>query len=216
MSNLTQLENSLSHYKSEIIDILNSRYSDEEIKKLCIRFQNAPDESDLFQELRSENHPEWCCSAIISLCSIMFVQKKFPFSSKSPIPIENAAELILNGMHAMLCLQDAAYNPLENKAIIRLKQLKNQPNTRTRNNVERDDIEVRMDNYLQEKGIPPTCLNFFLEYLESLGYKIDEACRTVNAPVGSNIDWKRPRSFSTIEKWLQEFRNQYMKNFPAR
>jgi hypothetical protein len=207
MSNTKQLHSALAHRKREVISILESQYSDQEIKQLCIRFRDAPAGSDLPQELHTEGHPDWCFFAIVSFCSIMYLQAKFPTSQNTDLTAEEAADFVLSGMNAMLGLQEAASKPVEKMALTRLKQVRNQPKKRNRDNVEHDDILVRIDGYVQEKGVAPTCFNYFLKYLESLGYSIDEANKKVNAPAGSEVDWKRPRAFSTIDKWLQIYRN---------
>lgn len=94
---------------------------------------------------------------------------------------------------------------MEPYAKTRLAQIQNQPGKRNRENIERDDILVCLDNYKQEKGKAPQTLNRFLNYLEECGYKIDEANKTVNPPVGSSVNWRKSRAFGTIENWRREF-----------
>lgn len=87
----------------------------------------------------------------------------------------------------------------------RFAQIMNQPKARNRKNVEQDDIEVQLDAYVQEKRMVPPSLDRFLRYLADCGYIIDCENSTVSPPVCSEVKWRKPRAFGTIDNWRRAF-----------
>ena len=104
VSALSWLKEEISFRKQEAVDILRHRFTDEQIKHLCIKFSKALETTDLFQELTSEHYPPETFYATAALCSLMYLEVNIPPSSNYTLPAEHAANLILTGFNAMLSL----------------------------------------------------------------------------------------------------------------
>ena len=147
MSNVDCLHDEIQYYKQEALGILRLRFSDEQIHDFCTRFINAPEDADMQKDLENEGYPEDCFFALISLCSLMYLEKNTPPTSDYNLPAEDAANLIRIGFNAMLGLIEAGHKPAEIKALTRLKQILNQPKKRTHRNMEKEEIWQLIDQY---------------------------------------------------------------------
>jgi len=195
--------------KQEAVEILRHHYSDEEIQRLCTRLVTADESEDIQEEFSRDGHPPETFFAVVGFCALMHLERNIPPAAKYKLSAESAADLILTGCNAMLSLVEAGWKPSERYTNTRLAQLRNQPKTRQRENVEHDDINEQLEFYLTRRGTVPKTLDNFLDYLELKGYVIDEAEKTVNSPAGAECTWREIRKFGTIENWLREFRKAH-------
>jgi len=200
---IDRLRNEIQYRKQEAVEILRHRYSDKQIKDLCQRVIDTSADVDLQQVLEKEGHPPESFYALIALCCLMDLERNAPPKSDLLLTAADSSNLVLTGFNAMLCLVEAGWKPAEPFALTRLKQVKNQPANRQRNNIEKDDIEEWLISFKENKGVPPATLGFFLDYLEVHGFNIDSAKRTVDKCDGT---WRKERSFRTIDGWLRDFK----------
>jgi hypothetical protein len=203
MSHLERLRDEIQHRKGEAIGILQLRLTDDQIKEMCARFIQAPPDAELIQDLKDEGFPLEIFFAVAASCCLMYLEKNIPPNPEYQVSAEDAADLILTGFNAMITLIEAGWKPAEQLALTRLKQKQNQPKTRSRVNVERDDIEEELSLYTKRYKHPPASLDIFMSVLELNGFTIDYAKKTVDKCDGI---WRQPRAFRTIDDWLRNYR----------
>jgi hypothetical protein len=150
-------------------------------------------------------------NAIASLYQIRPLLTEVKKETKKRISVEIAARyavlLFRAGIYVGMHAPGRVVEKFEPLAKTRLAQIKNQPPTRTRKTVERDDIEVHLDAYECEKNFAPPSLDHLLTYLDRKGYIIDHTTKTVMSPVGAQVCWHSPRKFGTLQNWLRNFKN---------
>jgi len=126
------------------------------------------------------------------------------------VSIETAAHLALQtfrvGLVTGRITPARGMEVFEPLAKTRYAQKKNQPKTRSRINIEKDDIMYRLEEYHEKKGNPPTRLDNFLLFISNAGYEIRYSDKTVMSPTGADHTWIKPRAFGTIENDIREYK----------
>jgi len=202
----SRLQNVIEHYKQEAVEILRHRLTDDEIEALCGRFVNADEGTDLQQQFETEGYSKEIYSAVISLSYIMYLERNVPPDSTSVVPSGFVANLVLVGFGAGMFLVEAGWKPSEPFALTRLAQYLNQPTSRKHKLNEKHNIFEMLELYVEEKGHHPKNKGNFLMYLNANGYEIDSVSLTVDAPVGSGLEWKKPIAIGTIDNWRREYK----------
>lgn len=200
------LHEEIGIYKQQAVGILRHRNTDDQIKELCTRFVNAPEDADLQGELAHEGHPADTYFAVVALCCLMRLEVDVPPSADYHLTASSAADLIITAFNAMLSLTEAGWKPAEKLAISRQKQLMNQPAKRHHEQTEKQDIFDRLEEYIEERNNRfPKSLENFLAYLSNHGYEIDEKAETVDH---SGV-WQNKKAYKTIKNWMQEYRKKF-------
>jgi len=202
----SNLQNVIEHYKQEAVEILRHRFTDDEIEDLCDRFVTADEGTDLQHQFETEGYPHEIYSAVISLSYIMYLERNVPPDATSVVPSSFVANLVLVGFGAGMFLVEAGWKPSESFAMTRLAQVRNQPKTRKHETPEKDNIFEMLELYVEEKGHHPIDKSNFLIYLNANGYEINSVSLTVDVPVGSGLEWKKPIAIGTIDNWRREYK----------
>ncbi|MGP8155153.1 MAG: hypothetical protein ACLQBQ_13625 [Smithella sp.] len=148
-------------------------------------------------------------NAIASLSQIRFLLKELKPPLPKNVSLEMAARFsVLSfrvGITTGMIAPGRGMDLFKPHAMTRLAQIQNQPKTRKRKNIAKDDIFLALEEYIQEKGHPPVNLPRFISYLDQNDYEIDEVKKTIYSR-----KWDKNRSFGTIDNWRREYRLNYI------
>ena len=197
MNNTTKLKDLhdlIKFQKKQAYQILAHSHNDDEIKDLCRKFNSCPPKQS------KKELDETTFAATAALVLLFSLEKIIPpVNSDYLISSEDMARIAIDAMNVGQLLSEACWQPAEQPAKTRLKQLNNQPTTRKRNNSEEDDLRLMMESYKRSKGDIPKDFKTFRKYLKYEGYEEDRSNKTLY-----DRDWPWQPSESTVRRWFNK------------
>jgi len=200
----------LEGWKQRAFYFLSERLTPDAISHYFEEYQRDP--LGLYEKTRKEVFPltPSFYGAIASIIQINSLLNETKQPLDENIPIEIAARFAVLSFRAGYetgTIQPArGMEVLEPLAKTRFAQKKNQPKTRSRINIGKDDIVYRLEEYYENKGNLPKRLDNFLLFLSSAGYEINRVDNTVMSPAGVDNTWSKPRAFGTITNDIRDYR----------
>jgi hypothetical protein len=194
----------LEDWEQSVLSSLSQFLSPDEITNYLDEYQRDKRFSSERAEEGEDQFEPGTFSAIASISLIRSLLEEIKQPLPENVPLEMAARFAVltfrAGFITGFVSPSLGMKALKPFAKTRFAQMQNQPITRDRINIAKDNIFEELDGYVNAKNHSPLNLFSFISYLESRGFEIDRVKKTIDSR-----DWKTKKRFGTIDNWRREF-----------